>query len=100
MTRRGSSSWASTDVSPVVAAIQSYRLAHGVRVVDMAKLLGVSPPQLIQVVSGRQDFGLRMLQQVAKFFEWTPMEVGLALRYEVPKGEGKKRGKRKARAGP
>lgn len=78
--------------SPLVRVLIEYRESNHLSIGVMAKQMGISHPTLLKMLHTGTSESIPMWQLLARFFVWTPGELGVAAMWEPP--PKKKRAKR------
>lgn len=79
-----------TATSPISRAIQEYKLHEKLTMVQLGKVIGLNKETLVQLASDTRFPSTRALKKLARFFQWSPEEVGVAAMFK-PKKKGRKK---------
>lgn len=78
--------------SPLTNALLYYRETRSLSVKQMAHELGLAHVTLLRLLHSGKAATIQVYKQLARFFEWTPGELGMVMMWEPP--PKKKRAKR------
>ena len=76
---------------PLSKALLEYKKLHGLTFLEMQDKLGMSKAVLFRIVHEGETDDLRIMKRLARIFEWSAEDLGVALMHE-PEPRKKPRG--------
>lgn len=80
-----------TNMNLVRQSLNKHRTANGLSQLALAKQIGISSGQLAALEAGRDVPSLYTLKRLARFFDWSPTEIGKYVLQSNPEPSGPKR---------